>query len=285
MLTAMGAAGIGASVTTGVAVGDGPTPFCDDCPEGTTLLAKYEAESDFSFEEGKCDAVEFDTDSIERDEDGEVTGVEFTSSIFFQGVRVKTGNSNGDACDSLTWEEVISDPEEKDGEYHGYIGIEQIDETDAISYIAFCSAGCFQVDFVFGDSIYNLGEDDDGRYSARKIVHLWGNTYTGRLSGTQGGTHTWDGCTVSTEAIEGDLGNGTASVTFEFEGETCPVSLVSYVAPCPIGFNDVTVDQQYRVDKNEIASFDGSGPHTLTVDLPNEHSIGAICDEANSNVF
>lgn len=278
MLKAMGAAGVGASVSSGVAVGGDSTPFCDDCGEGTTLLAKYEADSGFGFEEGKCDAVEFT--EIVRDEEDEVIGVEFISDIFFQGVRVKTGNTNGDACGSLTWEEVISDPEPKDGEYHGSISIEQIDETDEISYIAFCSAACFQVDFVFGDSIYNLGEDDGGRYSARKMLHLWGNTYTERLSATQGGTHTWDGCTVSTDAIEADLEHGTASVTFEFEGESCPVSLVSYVAPCPIGFTEETYDQQYRVDKEEKASFDGSGTHTLTVDIPNEHSIGAICDEA-----
>lgn len=281
VLQAAGGVGIGASITTAIASGGGDrTPFCHDCPEGANLLAKYDWDdtTGFVFDVGECDAVAFTVN--ETNTDGEPVDVSWSSDLFYSGLHVKYSTN----CDSFTREETRTDTNEKDGVYEGRVRKEDLEEGKAISYIAFCAAACFQVDFVFGDPIDDLGSDDGGFYSARKILHLWGNTFTGHTSGTQGHTETRNGCSVTTGSITTDPDNDTASVTFDVDGDSCKLSLVSYVAPCPTGFTKPTSDQQSRYD-SESRTFSTSDDNTMTVDLPTAGDIGALCDEALDSVI
>lgn len=287
VLQAAGGAGVGASITTAMARGGGDTtPSCSDCPGETALLAKYDWDDvldAFGLADdagAACDAVTFTVN--DTNSDGEPIDVSWSSDLFYSGLRVKYGTN----CDSFTREETRTDTNEKDGLYEGRVREEDLEESKAISYIAFCAAACFQVDLVFGDPIDDLGNDDGGFYSARKILHLWGNTFTGHTSGTQGHTETMNGCTVTTSAITTDSGNDTASVNIDVDvdGDSCKLSLVSYVAPCPMGFTPATGDQQHLYD-SVTQTLSTSTGNNMVVNLPTADDIGALCDEATDSTI
>lgn len=277
ILQAMGAAGVGASITSTATIAGGTeTPYCPDCEDaGLSTLAKYEwneSNKEFKFD-GGCDVVEFL--DWELDADDEPIDVTWSSTIFYEGLNVKYSTS----CDSFTRDETSLDDDTKDADYRGSVSKSDLQECKAISYITFCAAPCFQVDFAFGEPIDDLGNDDGGFYKGRKILHLWGNTLTGKVTGTQAVTKTQDGCTIETiGGISADLSSDppTATVEFEHSGDACVLSMVSYVAPCPTGFTEATGDQQSLFDSaTRTVETDGS----FTVELPTVDDLSSLCDE------
>lgn len=286
MLQAVGATGVGASLApTSIAVAD-TNKFCPNCPDGTAVIAKYDwdkSKEEFVISDG-CNAVTFGP--VLLDDDDEPIDVTWESSLFYEGIRVKYGTN----CDSFTRDETKLDDNAKDGAYEGNISkADDLEDCKAISHISFCAAPCFQVDFVFGPSISDLGNDDGGFYKARKIVHIWGNTLTGHVTGTSiPYTESRNGCEITAESITVDLSNdpetpSTATVNFTHDGGTCELSLVSYIASCPIGFNESTADKQSLFD--EVTDTSVSTDGSFTVNLPQAGDIQALCDEFPGSVI
>lgn len=245
-------------------------PHCADCPEGTTLLAKYEVSGgEFVFEKGACEDAIHNIKTTEESDDGEPLAVEFDSDVFIDSARVKYGPT----CDNV--DNVLNKPDPKKDTYSGEIDVS--DQKRAISHISFCAGVCYQVDLVVGDERIPPGADK--RENGRLVAYLWGSTQStvNEDESNRTGEGSTDSCTIN------NVGNpitvtedGKASVTFSGTG-SCNVILTSYVAPCPPYYRNETADQQVVHESTETTYSESDGNVTLAVDLPGLSNIGELC--------
>ena len=126
----------------------------------------------------------------------------------------------------------------------------------------------YQVDFVAGDPIDELGEDGLYAEQNRLMRFAFGNSEDGI---TERDT-AWPNESIRSAVDYGHIGeneNGTASVTFTVaDGENVTLSLVTYSLPGET-FSMETADQQELL--NATTETYGPGEHTITVDLPGEN--------------
>ena len=123
----------------------------------------------------------------------------------------------------------------------------------------------YQVDFVAGDPIRELGEDGLYAEQDRLMRFAFGNSEDGI---TEKDT-AWPNESIRNAVDYGHIGeheNGTASVTFTVaDGENVTLSLVVYSMPGE-AFSMDTVDQQELL--NATTGTYAPGTYTITVDLP-----------------
>lgn len=275
--------GAGASMMTGVASanGRGRGNDCPDCPDGTRRLAKYEFDEgtgEFSFEKGACsDAVSDVSYTNKEGETSEPIEVEFTSLIFTDDVVVKYGPNCELASESDGVTFGMSDDKDSNG-FEGRITVED-PKGPAISHFSLCAGVCFQVDFVFGEPIEDLSED---QYGGRKIAVRWDGTSVEKGQTSNSSPVTRDGGAVSTQAgIELSSDETEASVSFDatLGSDDVTLTLVSYTATCPPRFGGGGTAYLQDLYDYETVTYDGNqSGQTLTVALPGLDQLDELCD-------
>lgn len=274
--TVLKSIGIGATVPLfgGVAAANN----CPGCPEGTRLLAKYNFDGEnFRFEKGACEDPFTEIDYTNKEgEEGEPIEVSFTSPVVAHDIVVKRGPDCELASDNDNITFTIDDEKDNDGFEHT---ISVPEDSRAISHFSVCAGVCFQVDFVVGDVIKELGED--GFYRDRLIAARWDGTAVedGQVVNNSSFTTsdddeitTADGVTLNADETEG-------SVTFDVDlgSDDVTLTLASYVATCPPRFEDGdTADTQDLVDW-KTKTYTSDGTDTLTVDLPGTEWLDELC--------
>lgn len=278
--TVLTSIGIGATVPLfgGVATAD----TCPGCPDGTRLLAKYNFDDEdnvFRFETGACEDPFTDIEYTSKEgEDGEPIEVSFTSPVLAHDVVVKRGPDCALASvdDDITFE---VDNEKDDNGFEHTISVGE--DSSAISHFSVCAGVCFQVDFVVGEVIEELGED--GFYDDRLIAARWdGTAVEGGVSVNNGenGFTTDDGDTITTaDGVTLNAEETEAAVEFDvtLDSDDVTLTLASYVATCPASFDEDTAHLQDLVDHKTVTYTDVEEGVTLTVDLPGLEWLDELC--------
>lgn len=279
--TVLKSVGVGATLPIfgGVA---GATPAgCPDCPDGTRFLAKYEFDEDaaaFAFEEGACADPFTDVEWTNKEgEDAEPVEVSFTSPVVATDVLVKRGTECEFASASDDVALAVDDEKDEDGFEHT---VSVPEDSRAISHFSACAGVCFQVDFVVGDVIEELGEG--GIYGDRLIAVRWDST-TGDggevVNNGADGFETDDGDTITTaDGVEFDDAETEGSVSFavELASEDVTLTVASYAAVCPPDFDMDTAHLQDLVDYRTV-TYTSDGEDSLTVDLAGLEWLDELC--------
>jgi hypothetical protein len=235
------------------------------CPEGTTLLAKYNVDENgaFVFEKGRdgldIDGSEITFSNVETkpSEPGEVLAFDWDSSVYdVSSIGVKFGTSveRWDVGDETTGTIDVRDRSE--GEM----------PVKAISNVIFCIEVHWQVDFGLGPLLTPPAYKDNGRASDL-LMAAFGqypedgqyeqNPSIDRLDGKP--------ITVLGDPDQFDVSGGTATVRFAVTGsESLTVHLASFETPGPFEYDEVP--SQVRFDSTEVVV--DPGFNELEVDLP-----------------
>lgn len=229
-----------------------------DCPPGTRALASYDVnDGGFVFDSGE-DVVEFS--NIVSDSDG-VKGFDFSS------IDGSDADSAPEVLTTVTVEfgsNVETFEVDPDFDVDKTAGtVDLTDATDGISSVKFCQGVYAQVDFVTGDVITDLCED---QYSSRRISAISWGSYEGQLDGLAG---QFDGGFV----LNAD---GTVTVNYDPADYDEKVALAVYEVSDPvfqdndfISFADTRCRQTLvDAETDEVGDQDG----TLTADLPSLNS-------------
>jgi hypothetical protein len=221
------------------------------CPDGTRPVARYNVVGDdIEFDSGE-DVVEFSNKTT--DADGLLTGFDFES------IDGSDDNSEPETLTTVTVETsggVQTFEVDEDFENDKQSG--SVSVSEPISRVLFCEAVYAQADFVTGDVIEDLCDDE---YSKDKISSVTWSSYNGQLDGVQG---QFNGEWVFN-------GDGTITVNYEDDYDQ-KVSLAVYEVDDPnfqdntnISFSETRCRQTlFDSDTDEVGDQDG----TLTADLP-----------------
>lgn len=278
--TVLKSIGIGATVPLfgGVAAADN----CPGCPEGTRLLAKYNFDDEddvFRFETGACEDPFTEIDYTNKEgEDGEPIEVSFTSPVLAHDVVVKRGPDCDFASDDDDITFAVDDEKDDDGFEHT---ISVPEDSRAISHFSVCAGVCFQVDFVTGEVIEELGED--GLYTSERLIAArWDGTAVegGDVVNNSPFTDDGDGDTITTAdgvTLNAEETEGSVKFDVTLNSDDVTLTLASYVATCPASFDEDTAHLQDLVDHKTVTCDSDVDDVTLTVDLPGTEWLDELC--------
>lgn len=223
------------------------------CPDGTSLLAKYNvSEGEFVFEKGE-DVVTFT--SVQRDSEGEITGFSWETS---------DGSDSDSAAETVTVYSVKYGPNTEeiepsfDPEDKRSGSVDLSDEKNAISNVEFCQGAYAQVDFFKGDLIEDLCDD---RYGSRALEFFDWGSYEGVLPG--------QGQDAGPFTIE----DGQVSIDYNPDDYDQQVGLAVYRVPDP-DFESDTGNISFQNTRCRQVLFDyeldpeGNQDGNLSADLP-----------------
>lgn len=211
-------------------------------------------------------------------EDGEPIEVSFTSPVLAHDVVVKRGPD----CEFASEDDDITftvDAEKDDDGFEHTISVPE--DSSAISHFSVCAGVCFQVDFVVGEVIEELGED--GIYGDRVIAARWdGTAVEGGVSVNNGenGFTTDDGDTITTAdgvTLNAEETEGSVEFDVTLDSDDVTLTLASYVATCPASFDEDTAHLQDLVDHTTVNYTSNVDDGTLTVDLPGTEWLDELC--------
>lgn len=240
-------------------------PVQNTCPEGTTLLAKYNLGEggEFVFEKGRdglgIDGTELTFSNLETktSEPGEVLGFDWESDVYdVHSVGVKFGNN------VTRW---TTDGEQTTGSVdirERYEG----DPVPAISNVIFCIEVHWQVDFGLGPLLTPPAYKSNGRADDLLMAALGQdpesddyrrNPSISRLDGKP--------VTVLGDPDQFDISGDTVSVMFSVTGsEPLELHLASFETPGPFEYEETS--SQVLFDSREVTL--EPGVHQLEISLP-----------------
>lgn len=234
------------------------------CPEGTTLLAKYNRDETgaFVFETGREELgidgseITFSDVQTKPSEPAEVVGFDWNSGVYdVHSVGVKFGNN----VERWTVSGGTTGTVDVRDRYEGYSSV------PAISNVIFCIEVHWQVDFGLGPisnpPTYSGQEESTLLMTAlgqspKDMGYRYNPSFEPRTDGTP--IHILG-------PDEFDLSNGTATVTFAVTGsESVTVHLTSFETPGP--FEPDEIPSQVLLDSMVVTA--DPGFNQLTVDVP-----------------
>lgn len=247
----------------------------NECPEGTTLLAKYEFDDDTGelvFEKGReslnIDGSEITFSNIVTKDGNEIVAFDWDSGPYDVAyVGVKAGQN--------VWKQEVNATS-------GTFDLRTFDEegpVQAVSNIIFCIEICWQVDFGRGDVLLPPDYAEEGRKADLLLAATCdrigddGNPTglrNGELNRLYLSENALPGKTEPIFTVENEQFNletpGKASITFTINGdEPQDLHLACFEIPGPYQRGEVGAQVLFdSIEMDDVAP----GPYTWTVDLP-----------------